>query len=56
MKNKTKEELMVIIDHLLKEIDTLKDENLSLWDMMEEMKKGGKLVETYLVIPLKINF
>ena len=42
MKNKTKEELIVIIDHLLKEIEILKDENLSLWDMLEEMNESDK--------------
>ena len=45
MKNKTKEELMVIIDHLLKEIDILKDENLSLWDMLEEMNESDRLAK-----------
>ena len=42
MKNKTKEELVVIIDHLLKEIEILKDENLSLWDMIEEMNESDR--------------
>jgi len=42
MKNKTKEELVAIIDHLLKEIEILKDENLSLWDMIEEMNESDR--------------
>ena len=42
MKNMTKEELVVIIDHLLKEIEVLKDENLSLWDMIEEMNESDR--------------
>ena len=42
MKNKSKEELLVIIDHLLKEIEILKDENLSLWDMLEEMNESDR--------------
>jgi len=32
----------VIIDHLLKEIEVLKDENLSLWDMIEEMNESDR--------------
>ena len=42
MKNKTKEELIAIIDHLLKDIEILKDENLSLWDMLEEMNESDR--------------
>lgn len=42
MKNKSKEELLVVIDHLLKEIEILKDENLSLWDMLEEMNESDR--------------
>ena len=42
MKNKSKEELLVIIDHLLKEIEILKDENLCLWDMLEEMNESDR--------------
>ena len=42
MENKTKEELQVIIKHLLVEIDILKDENESLWDMLEEIKEADK--------------
>jgi|TARA_R110002020_G_scaffold453278_2_gene668013 Mg2+ and Co2+ transporter CorA len=42
MKNKTKEELMVIVDHLLKEIEILNDENQSLWDMIEEMNESDR--------------
>ena len=42
MKNRSKEELLVVIDHLLKEIEILKDENLSLWDMLEEMNESDR--------------
>ena len=42
MENKTKEELQVIIKHLLVEIYILKDENESLWDMLEEIKEADK--------------
>ena len=42
MKNRPKEELLVIIDQLLKEIEILKDENLSLWDMLEEMNESDR--------------
>ena len=42
MKNKTKEELEVIVDHLLKEIEILNDENQSLWDMIEEMNESDR--------------
>ena len=42
MKNKTKEELLVIVDHLLKEIETLKDENESLWEMLDEMNEADR--------------
>jgi len=42
MKNRSKEELLVIIDHLLKEIEILKDENESLWEMMEEMNESDR--------------
>ena len=42
MKNKTKAELLVIIEHLLKEIEIYKDENESLWFMMEELEEADK--------------
>jgi len=42
MKNKTKEELLVIVDHLLKEIEILKDENESLWEMLDEMNEADR--------------
>lgn len=42
MENKTKEELRVIVKHLLIEIDILKDENESLWEMLEEIKEADK--------------
>ena len=42
MKNKTKDELIVIIQHLIKENDTLKEENESLWFMMEEIHDSDK--------------
>tara|TARA_R100001015_G_C4494555_1_gene71029 strand:- start:308 stop:523 length:216 start_codon:yes stop_codon:yes gene_type:complete len=42
VENKTKEELQVIVKHLLVEIDILKDENESLWEMLEEIKEADK--------------
>ena len=42
MKNKTKEELIVIIKHLLKEIEVYKDENESLWFMLDELEEADK--------------
>lgn len=42
MKNKTKAELIVIIEHLLKEIEIYKDENESLWFMLDEMNESDK--------------
>ena len=42
MKNKTKDELIVIIQHLLKEIDIIKEENESLWFMLEEIQASDK--------------
>ena len=42
MKNKTKDELIVIIQHLIKENDTLKEENESLWFMLEEIQESDK--------------
>ena len=42
MENKTKEELIVIIKHLLKEIEVYKDENESLWFMIDEMNESDK--------------
>ena len=42
MKNKTKEELMTIVDHLLKEIEILQDENKSLWFMLDEIHESDK--------------
>ena len=42
MKNKTKAELIVIIEHLLKEIEVYKDENESLWFMLDEMTESDK--------------
>ena len=42
MKNKTKAELLVIIKHLLKEIEIYKDENESLWFMLEEIQESDK--------------
>ncbi len=42
MKNKTKAELIVIIEHLLKEIEIYKDENESLWFMLDEMTESDK--------------
>ena len=42
MKNKTKAELLVIIKHLLKEIEVYKDENESLWFMLDELEEADK--------------
>ena len=42
MKNKTKDELIVIIQHLIKENDILKEENESLWFMLEEIQESDK--------------
>ena len=42
MKNKTKDELIVIIQHLTKENDILKEENESLWFMLEEIQESDK--------------
>tara|TARA_R100000008_G_C3506757_1_gene126658 strand:- start:483 stop:707 length:225 start_codon:yes stop_codon:yes gene_type:complete len=42
VKNKTKEELMTIVDHLLKEIEILQDENKSLWFMLDEIHESDK--------------
>ena len=42
MENKTKEELMIIVDHLLKEIEILQDENKSLWFMLDEIHESDK--------------
>ena len=42
VKNKTKAELIVIIEHLLKEIEVYKDENESLWFMLDEMTESDK--------------
>jgi|TARA_R110000851_G_scaffold20613_1_gene62225 hypothetical protein len=42
MHRKTKEELIVIAKHLLKEIEILQDENESLWDMLSEIRESDK--------------
>ena len=42
MIKQTKEELLVIIDHLLKEIEILNDENKSLWGMLDEIHESDK--------------
>lgn len=42
MKNKTKDELITIVQHLIKENDILKDENETLWEMLEEIKEADK--------------
>jgi len=42
VENKTKEELQVIVKHLLKEIDILQDENQSLWEMLDEIHESDK--------------
>ena len=42
LENKTKDELIVIIQHLIKENDILKEENESLWFMLEEIQESDK--------------
>ena len=42
LKNKTKDELIVVIQHLIKENDILKEENESLWFMLEEIQESDK--------------
>jgi len=42
LKNKTKDELIVIVQHLIKENDILKEENESLWFMLEEIQESDK--------------
>ena len=42
MENKTKEELQVLVKHLLKDIDILQDENQSLWEMLDEIHESDK--------------
>tara|TARA_Y100000310_G_scaffold140338_1_gene139727 strand:+ start:792 stop:1001 length:210 start_codon:yes stop_codon:yes gene_type:complete len=40
MRRKTKEELIVMMKHLLKEIEILNDENQSLWEMLDEIRES----------------
>ena len=42
MHRKTKEELIAMMKHLLKEIEILNDENQSLWDMLDEIHESDK--------------
>ena len=42
MTRKTKEELIVMMKHLLKEIEILNDENQSLWEMLDEIRESDK--------------
>jgi hypothetical protein len=42
MHRKTKEELIVMMEHLLKEIEILNDENQSLWEMLDEIRESDK--------------
>ena len=42
MHRKTKEELITMMKHLLKEIEILNDENQSLWDMLDEIHESDK--------------
>jgi len=48
LKNKTKAELIVIIEHLLKEIEIYKDENESLWFMLEEIHESDKAAKVVM--------
>tara|TARA_R110001583_G_scaffold29262_1_gene102739 strand:+ start:409 stop:624 length:216 start_codon:yes stop_codon:yes gene_type:complete len=45
VERKTKEELVVIVEHLLKEIEILQDENESLWLMLDEIHESDKAVK-----------
>ena len=42
MHRKTKEELIAMMKHLLREIEILNDENQSLWDMLDEIHESDK--------------
>ena len=42
MHRKTKEELITMMTHLLKEIEILNDENQSLWEMLDEIHESDK--------------
>ena len=42
MYRKTKEELIAMMKHLLKEIEILNDENQSLWEMLDEIHESDK--------------
>ena len=46
--NKTKAELIVIIEHLLKEIEIYKDENESLWFMLDEIHESDKAAKVVM--------
>jgi len=48
LKNKTKAELIVIIEHLLKEIEIYKDENESLWFMLDEIHESDKAAKVVM--------
>ena len=48
VKNKTKDELITIVQHLIKENDILKDENETLWEMLEEIKEADKAAKLQL--------
>ena len=42
MYRKTKEELIAMMKHLLREIEILNDENQSLWEMLDEIHESDK--------------
>lgn len=42
MYRKTKDELIAMMKHLLKEIEILNDENQSLWEMLDEIHESDK--------------
>ncbi len=42
MHRKTKDELIAMMKHLLKEIEILNDENQSLWEMLDEIHESDK--------------
>ena len=42
MHRKTKEELIAMMKHLLREIEILNDENQSLWEMLDEIHESDK--------------
>ena len=46
VENKTKDELIVILKHLLKEIEIPEEENKSLWFMLDEIHESDKAAKS----------